>query len=62
MDQMESQITWHVLYYKPQRTGYRQNYSNNFGVTATFSVPLDWGPSTFASGSEKSRALRAILG
>ena len=33
-----------VLFYKPQRTGYRQNFSNNFGITATFSVPLDWGP------------------
>nr|BAR26863.1 gp165 [uncultured Mediterranean phage uvMED] len=33
-----------VLYYKPQRTGYRQNYSNNFGITATFSVPLDSRP------------------
>ena len=33
-----------VLYYKPQRTGYRQNYSNNFGITATFSIPLDRGP------------------
>ena len=21
-----------ILYYKPQRTGYRQNYSNNFGI------------------------------
>ena len=31
----------HILYYKPQRTGYRQNYSNNFGITATISVPLD---------------------
>ena len=26
-----------VLYYKP-RTGYRQNPSNNFGITATFSI------------------------
>ena len=33
-----------VLYYKPQRTGYRQNFSNNFGITATFSIPLDRGP------------------
>ena len=33
-----------ILYYKPQRTGYRQNYSNNFGITATFSIPLDRGP------------------
>jgi hypothetical protein len=23
------------------RTGYRSNYSNNFGITATISVPLD---------------------
>ena len=30
-----------VLFYKPMRTGYRQNYSNNFGITATISVPLD---------------------
>lgn len=30
-----------VLYFKPQRTGYRTNYSNNFGITATISVPLD---------------------
>jgi hypothetical protein len=30
-----------ILYYKPQRTGYRSNYSNNFGITATISVPLD---------------------
>jgi hypothetical protein len=28
----------------PQRTGYRQNFSNNFGITATFSIPLDRGP------------------
>ena len=33
-----------VLHYKPQRTGYRQNFSNNFGITATFSIPLDRGP------------------
>jgi len=33
-----------ILFYKPQRTGYRSNFSNNFGVTATISVPLDWGP------------------
>jgi hypothetical protein len=33
-----------VLFYKPMRTGYRQNYSNNFGITATFSIPLDRGP------------------
>ena len=33
-----------VLYYKPMRTGYRQNFSNNFGITATFSIPLDRGP------------------
>ena len=33
-----------VLFYKPMRTGYRQNYSNNFGITATFSVPLDSRP------------------
>ena len=26
---------------KPMRTGYRSNYSNNFGITATISVPLD---------------------
>ena len=30
-----------VLYFKPQRTGYRTNYSNNFGITATISLPLD---------------------
>ena len=33
-----------VLYTKPVRTGYRSNYSNNFGITATITVPLDWGP------------------
>jgi len=33
-----------ILYTKPQRTGYRQNFSNNFGITATFSVPLDSRP------------------
>ena len=33
-----------VLYTKPIRTGYRSNYSNNFGITATITVPLDWGP------------------
>lgn len=33
-----------ILYTKPQRTGYRQNFSNNFGITATFSIPLDRGP------------------
>ena len=30
-----------VLFMKPMRTGYRSNYSNNFGITATISVPLD---------------------
>ena len=29
-----------VLFMKPMRTGYRSNYSNNFGITATISVPL----------------------
>ena len=33
-----------IIYTKPQRTGYRQNFSNNFGITATFSIPLDRGP------------------
>ena len=33
-----------VLFMKPMRTGYRSNYSNNFGITATFSVPLDSRP------------------
>ena len=45
-----------VLYYKPQRTGYRQNYSNNFGITATFSVPLDWGQSILASRRRRNRS------
>ena len=44
-----------VLYYKPQRTGYRQNYSNNFGVTATFSVPLDWGPVNLCKQAAKKQ-------
>ena len=29
-----------ILYHKPQRTGYRQNYSHNLGITATLSIPL----------------------
>jgi hypothetical protein len=33
-----------ILYYKPMRTGYRQNFSHNFGITATFSIPLDRQP------------------
>ena len=44
-----------VLYYKPQRTGYRQNYSNNFGITATFSVPLDWGPVNLCKQAAKKQ-------
>jgi hypothetical protein len=44
-----------VLYYKPQRTGYRQNYSNNFGITATFSIPLDWGPVNLCKQAAKKQ-------
>jgi hypothetical protein len=44
-----------VLYYKPQRTGYRQNFSNNFGITATFSVPLDWGPVNLCKQAAKKQ-------
>ena len=44
-----------VLYYKPQRTGYRQNFSNNFGITATFSVPLDWGPINLCKDAQRKQ-------
>ena len=44
-----------ILYYKPQRTGYRQNYSNNFGITATFSVPLDWGPINLCKDAQRKQ-------
>ena len=44
-----------VLYYKPQRTGYRQNYSNNFGITATFSIPLDWGPINLCKDAQRKQ-------
>ena len=30
-----------VLFYKPVRTGQKDNYSINAGITATFSIPLD---------------------
>ena len=44
-----------VLYYKPQRTGYRQNFSHNFGITATFSVPLDWGPINLCKDAQRKQ-------
>jgi hypothetical protein len=44
-----------VLFYKPMRTGYRQNYSNNFGITATFSVPLDWGPINLCKDAQRKQ-------
>jgi len=44
-----------ILYYKPQRTGYRQNFSNNFGITATFSVPLDWGPINLCKDAQRKQ-------
>ena len=44
-----------VLFYKPQRTGYRQNYSNNFGITATFSIPLDWGPINLCKDAQRKQ-------
>ncbi len=44
-----------ILYYKPMRTGYRQNYSNNFGITATFSVPLDWGPINLCKDAQRKQ-------
>ena len=44
-----------VLYTKPMRTGYRQNYSNNFGITATFSVPLDWGPINLCKDAQRKQ-------
>tara|TARA_Y100000004_G_scaffold100671_1_gene112823 strand:- start:128 stop:898 length:771 start_codon:yes stop_codon:yes gene_type:complete len=44
-----------ILYYKPQRTGYRQNFSNNFGITATFSVPLDWGPINLCKEAQRKQ-------
>ena len=44
-----------VLFYKPQRTGYRQNFSNNFGITATFSVPLDWGPINLCKDAQRKQ-------
>tara|TARA_Y100000033_G_scaffold14318_1_gene13377 strand:- start:134 stop:538 length:405 start_codon:yes stop_codon:yes gene_type:complete len=37
------------------RTGYRQNYSNNFGITATFSVPLDWGPINLCKDAQRKQ-------
>ena len=46
-----------ILYYKPQRTGYRQNFSNNFGITATFSVPLDWGPINLCKDAQRKQVL-----
>jgi len=44
-----------VLYTKPMRTGYRQNFSNNFGITATFSVPLDWGPINLCKDAQRKQ-------
>ena len=44
-----------VLYYKPQRTGYRQNFSTNLGITATFSVPLDWGPINLCKDAQRKQ-------
>ena len=44
-----------ILYYKPQRTGYRQNFSNNFGITATFSIPLDWGPINLCKDAQRKQ-------
>ena len=44
-----------ILYTKPQRTGYRQNYSNNFGITATFSIPLDWGPINLCKDAQRKQ-------
>ena len=44
-----------VLFYKPQRTGYRQNFSHNFGITATFSVPLDWGPINLCKDAQRKQ-------
>ena len=44
-----------ILYTKPQRTGYRQNFSNNFGITATFSVPLDWGPINLCKEAQRKQ-------
>ena len=44
-----------VLYTKPQRTGYRQNFSNNFGITATFSIPLDWGPINLCKDAQRKQ-------
>ena len=34
----------HVLYVKQMRTGYRQNFSTNAGITATFSSAFGLGP------------------
>ena len=45
----------HVLYYKPQRTGYRQNFSHNYGITATFSIPLDWGPINLCKDAQRKQ-------
>jgi len=45
----------YVIYTKPTRTGYRQNYSNNFGITATFSVPLDWGPINLCKDAQRKQ-------
>ena len=44
-----------ILYYKQQRTGYRQNFSNNFGITATFSIPLDWGPINLCKDAQRKQ-------
>jgi len=44
-----------VLYTKPQRTGYRQNFSTNLGITATFSVPLDWGPINLCKDAQRKQ-------
>ena len=44
-----------IIYTKPQRTGYRQNFSNNFGITATFSIPLDWGPINLCKDAQRKQ-------
>jgi hypothetical protein len=44
-----------VLYVKKMRTGYRQNFSTNFGITATFSVPLDWGPINLCKEAQRKQ-------
>ena len=45
----------HVLYVKQMRTGYRQNFSTNAGITATFSIPLDWGPINLCKDAQRKQ-------